>query len=374
MHKNHPPGQEKFALVVHPERSQKYGRRPLVKTERAFLAQLKSVSRSFYLTLRVLPAGARLPIAIAYLLARAADTIADSTEVSAAQRLAVLITLRGVLEDPSRQADIVTPSLIKGIKDPAERCLLKSIPFVLSEFYSVGAQDKAAIANVVNVLISGMELDMQRFHHAPKAQPIALANDSELDDYIYRVAGCVGAFWTEIISRYDKALSHWDVAAMSEQGVRYGKALQLTNILRDLPEDLSEGRCYLPLDELCAAALTPQQLLDAEKSNAVKPIIHKWLRKALAYYGEAEQYVLAIPWYCFRLRLAALWPLLIGLATLAKLARFGCYLDASQRIKVARPWVYRMMILSIFCVVSNRLIKIWIADLRQQIEQAIIDS
>jgi len=344
-----------------------------VRTEHAFLAQLKSVSRSFYLTLRVLPAGARRPIAIAYLLARAADTIADSTEISAAQRLAALIILRDALENPSRQADVVTPSLIKGVKDPAERRLLESIPLVLSEFHSVGAQDKDSIVKVVSVLISGMELDIQRFHNFPQAHPIALANASELDDYIYRVAGCVGAFWTEIISRYDKALSHWDVAAMSEQGVCYGKALQLTNILRDLPEDLCEGRCYLPLDELCAVALTPQHLLEAETSNTVKPIIHKWLKKALVYYGEGEQYILAIPWYCFRLRLAALWPLLIGLATLAKIARLNCYLDVSQRIKVTRPWVYRMMILSIFCVVSNRLIKIWIADLRQQIEQAIID-
>jgi farnesyl-diphosphate farnesyltransferase len=54
---------------------------------------LKGVSRSFYLTLRVLPAGMRDPVGLAYLLARAADTIADTSLIDPAQRLALLLDL-----------------------------------------------------------------------------------------------------------------------------------------------------------------------------------------------------------------------------------------------------------------------------------------
>ena len=63
---------------------------------RAFLLGplLKGVSRSFYLTLRVLPVGMRDPIGLAYLLARAADTIADTSLISPEQRLAMLLSLR----------------------------------------------------------------------------------------------------------------------------------------------------------------------------------------------------------------------------------------------------------------------------------------
>src|SRR5246127_1218371 len=55
---------------------------------------LKVVSRSFYLTLRVLPAGMRDPVGLAYLLARAADTIADTSLVPPEQRLEWLLSLR----------------------------------------------------------------------------------------------------------------------------------------------------------------------------------------------------------------------------------------------------------------------------------------
>jgi len=343
-----------------------------MKKERELLAQLKSVSRSFYLTLRVLPAGARQPIAIAYLLARAADTIADSTAVPAKERLEGLAVLRRYLESSEGNSDMAVSSLIRGVDDLAERRLLETLPVVLTEFHSLSTEDSASIIKVIRVLVSGMELDINRFHQSNVTQPIALANRAELNDYTYRVAGCVGGFWTEIISRHDTALAHWDIAAMSEKGIRYGKALQLTNILRDLPEDLHEGRCYLPLDELSALQLTPQQLLNTEQSDTLKPVFQHWLKQALIHYDEGEKYILAIPRHCFRLRLAALWPLLMGLATLAKVARSGRYLDISQRIKVTRPWVYRMIIRSILYSASNRLIKNWIANLKAQVEEAMI--
>ena len=65
---------------------------------RAFLLGplLKSVSRSFYLTLRILPAGMRDPIGLAYLLARAADTIADTSLISPQRRLELLLSLRAL--------------------------------------------------------------------------------------------------------------------------------------------------------------------------------------------------------------------------------------------------------------------------------------
>jgi len=55
---------------------------------------LKNVSRSFYLTLRVLPLGLREPIGLAYLLARAADTIADTSLIPPARRLELLLLVR----------------------------------------------------------------------------------------------------------------------------------------------------------------------------------------------------------------------------------------------------------------------------------------
>jgi len=79
-----------------------------------------------------------------------------------------------------------------------------------------------------------------------------------LDRYIYLVAGCVGEFWTRITVAHTPALRGWDVAEMSACGVRFGKALQLTNVLRDCPRDLRIGRCYFPRDLLAQAGLRPR--------------------------------------------------------------------------------------------------------------------
>ena len=60
---------------------------------------LRQVSRSFYLSLRVLPSAVREPIGLAYLLARAADTVADTRLVPRAERLSHLETLRAAYAD-----------------------------------------------------------------------------------------------------------------------------------------------------------------------------------------------------------------------------------------------------------------------------------
>ena len=69
--------------------------------ERLLTDLLKDVSRAFYLTLRVLPGGLREPIGLAYLLARAADTIADTTLVPTGQRMEHLLGFRQQVIGPT---------------------------------------------------------------------------------------------------------------------------------------------------------------------------------------------------------------------------------------------------------------------------------
>jgi farnesyl-diphosphate farnesyltransferase len=69
---------------------------------------LKGVSRSFYLTLRVLPAGMRDPVGLAYLLARAADTIADTALLSPEKRLEFLLAFRAMRERGRRRGSART--------------------------------------------------------------------------------------------------------------------------------------------------------------------------------------------------------------------------------------------------------------------------
>ena len=77
------------------------------------------------------------------------------------------------------------------------------------------------------------------------------------------------------------SLARWDVEKYSEMGIRFGKALQLTNILRDIPRDLKIGRCYLPASALSVAGLQPKDLLNPSNVGQAKPVLSRWLDVAL---------------------------------------------------------------------------------------------
>ena len=95
------------------------------------------------------------------------------------------------------------------------------------------------------------------------------------------------------------------------------------------------------------------------------------IRIAMDHFEAAEEYVLAIPRRHVRLRLAALWPVFIGLATLAELAHNAYWLDSNQPSKVSRSWVYGMIARSMPAASSNRLLRSWIRGLRRRVEQGL---
>ncbi len=334
---------------------------------------LKRNSRAFYLTLRVLPGALRAPVGLAYLLARAADTISDSRAIPSDRRLAHLLAFRAQVAGPVSQAalDAISGDLVDSQASAAEADLLRSLVPIFSELDRTDEADRGRIRAVVTTLTEGMEMDLAGFPAGEKSELTALPDAAMLDRYVYLVAGCVGEFWTEMSVAHTPSLANWDVEAMSGTGVRFGKALQLTNVLRDVPADLRNGRCYLPLNELAALDLTPQDLIDASVSDRARPVLGAWVNVALEHYAQAESYVLAIPRRERRLRLAALWPVLMGLQTLSILANQRDWLAPGHPAKVSKNWVYWMMARSAVVGSSDALVSRWIAGLRRRVGAAI---
>ena len=252
-----------------------------------------------------------------------------------------------------------------------ERELLASLPQAFAMLESAPEPDRTMMREVVTTLTRGMEFDLKTFPSEDAGRIAALEDYAALDSYTYLVAGCVGEFWTRISMAHAPVLGGWDAGAMSQKGIRFGKALQLTNVLRDVPKDLRLGRCYLPESWLSAAGLSPHCLLKPSYTNAARPVLYAGIEKALEHFTAAEEYVLAIPGRCLRLRLAALWPVLIGLATLARLSRNDGWLDPDRPSRVNRSWVYRMMARSWPSAASNTLLKRWIGGLRREVEASM---
>lgn len=346
----------------------------MANTARAFLLGplLKGVSRSFYLTLRVLPAGMREPVALAYLLARAADTIADTSLIEPEQRLALLLALRARVNGA---ADADAAALARRLSEEVaahqtqsdEKLLLESIDAALGVLAQLSEPDRAAVREIVTTLTTGMEFDLRTFADERSGRIVALRTFEELDRYTYLVAGCVGEFWTKMTYAHCPGTLELAPATMIERGVRFGKALQLTNVLRDCAKDLRIGRCYLPVSLLAQAGLTPEALLSPEASRQAMPVLHALIGETLARYRDALDYMLAIPRRALRLRLACIWPILIGLETLALLVDNDRWLEPRHTSKIRRGEVYRIVARSSLTAASDTLLRRWADSLMTKI-------
>jgi farnesyl-diphosphate farnesyltransferase len=306
---------------------------------------LKAVSRSFYLTLRVLPAPVRRPIGLAYLLARTADTIADTRIIPLEQRLEALQRLRDrILAGPGKRTDF--GGLARHQGTDAERALLNRVEEALTILAALDPADQQRIRDVLSVITGGQELDLQRFAKASAKLILALRTDAELDDYTYRVAGCVGEFWTRMCRAHLFPHAEVGEAFSLTNGVRFGKGLQLVNVLRDLPRDVQQGRCYLPADRLAAVGLAPADLLAPENEPKSRVLYQSYLALAESHLAAGWDYTNALPRGQLRVRLACAWPVLIGVKTIDKL-RVGNVLDPRCPIKVTRAEVRRLVLRSL---------------------------
>ena len=331
----------------------------------------------------------RRPVAAAYLLARAADTIADTTALPPAERLARLLAfraqvrgncasyIRGYDGGPaavSRIAAGVLPGPAVGASagvTAAETVLLDSLGGVFALYEALPEPDRNRVAAVVVTLTRAMEMDLTTFPPENSGQVAALQSADDLDRYVYLAAGCVGEFWTASAMAHQPRLAGWDADRMAALGARFGKALQLTNVLRDIPRDLRAGRCYLPAPDLAQVGLDAAALLNPAHAAQARPALTPWLITALGHFAAAETYLLATPRRCPRLRLAALWPILLGLATLERVACNPHWLTPHRPARVKRRWVYGMLLRSLPAAPSDAMLRHWIRGLRHRAERAV---
>jgi len=274
--------------------------------------------------------------------------------VPQAERLRCLDLLLGELAAPavSRLAEIAS-TLTDAQRILAERELLLHLQACFAALGRLLPEDRGRIRRVLRLLIEGMRNDLRAFPGEDSAGLVALETRRDLQRYTYFAAGCVGEFWTDMAMAHRPACATWDADAMRRRGVRFGEALQTTNVLRDLAQDLRIGRCYLPRQDLAARGLVPGDLLQPRAMARLRPLIDDLLAGTLADYREAWEYTRDIPRSEIRLRLACAWPMLIGLRTLALIRQAGDLLDPAVTVKVSRGAVYGILVRSGMTAWSN---------------------
>jgi farnesyl-diphosphate farnesyltransferase len=277
---------------------------------------LKGVSRSFYLSLRLLPPAMQEGASLGYLLARMSDTIADTVSVSCEDRINLLDLFHQAIKDGDQ---FVTSHDLLEKYEPREKILLENSREIFSWLHSYDHAD--LILNLLDEIISGQRLDLVKFDQPEKDRLASFASDHELIDYCERVAGSVGEFWTRLgFLTMKEKFSISDQAAMITLGRKFGVGLQLVNILRDMPVDLKNGRSYL--GELALA--DDEQLMKIHASWLIKT--QSFVECGFAYADKVSDR---------RVRAASVLPAIIAKKTLAKMENIS-FVALKQRVKINR--------------------------------------
>ena len=294
---------------------------------------LEGTSRSFYLSLKELPRAIRPQVSLLYMLARTSDTIADSEGGEPRELLEALESYDDFTQGRSSEAPTLS-SFSEFQTNKSEGLLLKNVETIVSRIEGFSESDQESIRSCLGIIISGQILDVNRFSLGAEDIP-SIEKDDELDDYAYRVAGSVGEFWTRMSLAHLFKLDHEKENQLFENGVRFGKSLQMINILRDIPADLELGRCYIPRKSLEKHKLSPHDLLDKSKMEPFRPLYDEYLDLTSRYLESAIQYIEMIPHSQFRLRGSCMLPVIIGKRTVS-LLRGRNVLDRKDRIKIDR--------------------------------------
>ena len=292
-------------------------------------AILDSVSRTFALTIPLLPPSIEIVVGNTYLLCRIVDTIEDAADLSpeTKQKLSKLF-LDAVLEKAPVD-HFVKPCLeaLKHYGNQNELDLIAHTPTVLRILQTCSKADQNAVSRCVSIMSEGMSY----FHD--KQTQAGLKDLKEFERYCYVVAGVVGELLTTIFSNHSPAFAK-NIKGHEDLATAFGQALQMTNILKDSPEDRARGVSWKPAD------ITQGQLLK---------ISYEKLQDSLSYILLIPKEELGMRRFCF---------LAFGLAvmTLKKISDRKQF-SHKDEVKLSRNSVMIFYAFTTFAVRSNTLMK-----------------
>lgn len=297
---------------------------------------LPAVSRTFALNIPVLPPPLDMAVTVAYLLCRIADTLEDEahgpTSASLLGELARLSTLpegwRADAERFTRQA----LGALRAQTPESERQLVEGTCKVLEALAVHEPEVRAHVATCVATMAEGMG----RMGHKGRVSGggLGLASLEETLEYCYYVAGTVGEMLTRLFEWYSPAIAR-EGETLRPRAVAFGNALQLTNILKDVREDLERGSCWLPRPLLAEHGLTPEALLEPARRGEALAAHGQLVAVAHRELRQAFEYTLGLPREEHGIRLFCLWPLFLAVLTLRRLYRNRAVFEPKP-VKVSR--------------------------------------
>lgn len=308
-------------------------------------ALLGQLARSFYLSLGLLTQPVRGNVARTYLLARAADTVADTDAVPERARDRALAELEHCARTMGRGEMVALPHIPLGAGGgPYERALVANLGSMSGWMNELPIPARRRSGEVLTTLVGAMRRDRARFARAGNGRLVALPDEAALDSYLYGNAGCVGRYWAREVAANNHRFSGVQIQALQQAGIHLGKALQRVNVLRDLAGDLRRGRCYLPRTSLAEVGLVPADLYFPDVMGRLWPLLEAEIAAARRDLAAGQEFFRYLPHQWVRMRAAAALPAVLARRTLDRIAADPVrILDYHDTVKVPRGNVYRLM-------------------------------
>ncbi len=308
---------------------------------------LGEVSRTFSRPIQMLTPKLEVAVSLGYLLCRIADTIEDHVAVDALtagderQRDALFRMFLDALEGHGDPAELAT-AFVAAEGDDAELTLVRAFPRVMRVYASQDDHVRAVCRRWVGEMARGMNL--YRHREAGADGVIAIHTIPDLERYCFYVAGTVGHLLTDLFAHDLGEDPHGPLGLrLRDHAEGFATGLQLTNILKDVTDDLARGVSFIPRSECARHGFDVAAMTDpvnrAQAHAAVAPLFDL----AKARLDEALEYSLTIPADQSATRLFCLLPLWMAARTLVLARGNDAMFEAGQPVKISRAEVEQLI-------------------------------
>lgn len=261
-------------------------------------------SSNFYSGLKLLPSNKRKALSVVYAFMRHCDDISDNSGPILEKERQFDITKKWLEQDI--QGERTVHSIIPSLQD-----IVKNYGIPIQYFFQV---------------ITGTKMDLTKSRYQ---------TFEELTNYCYHVASTVGLICIHIFGfREPKAKQH---------AIACGIAFQLTNILRDISEDLERNRVYIPIEDLRRFNYTIEDLNNKIVDHRFKALMAFQVDRARKYFLEAQSLIKLIE----RSSRPAFWSMLESYNTLLKYIEEREYDVLNNRIKLSTKDKLRIVLHSL---------------------------
>lgn len=290
---------------------------------------LKNVSRTFALTIPMLPESLIDYISNAYLLCRIADTVEDDPIAQTNQKIAWLVSFAQFCSNDFSD-DMQLLSLHKQAVDLVQKGakntefeLVKDMQGVITRTRSFPRKVQMILSKGVSILSYGM---------AKSLQGLNIKTVDDVDKYCYYVAGVVGELLAALFCEYNHSIDKHSLMILS---VSFGEGLQLTNILKDRVEDKSRNVSFLP----------------KVAASEYRKMVEYYISLCQGHLDDALAFICKLPAGEYGIRLFCLLNIAMATATLKLISKSDQFDE--KKPKISRNKVKFLYILSKICAKSN---------------------